>query len=39
MSLYSNYLTQIENRKNEGLKPKPIEDGVLLKEVISQIIN
>ena len=37
MSLYSNYLTQIENRKNEGLKPKPIEDGELLKEIISQI--
>ena len=30
MSLYSDYLTQIENRKKEGLKPKPIEDGELL---------
>ena len=37
MSLYSDYLTQIENRKKEGLKPKPIEDGELLKEIISQI--
>ena len=31
MSLYSDYLTQIENRKKEGLKPKPIEDGEFVK--------
>ena len=37
MRLYLDYLTQIENRKKEGLKPKPIEDGELLKEIISQI--
>ena len=37
MSLYSDYLSEIENRKKEGLKPKPIEDGALLKEIISQI--
>ena len=37
MSLYTNYLSEIENRKKEGLKPKPIEDGILLKEIISQI--
>ena len=37
MSLYTNYLSEIENRKKEGLKPKPIEDGTLLKEIISQI--
>ena len=37
MSLYSDYLTQIENRKKDGLKPKPIEDGELLKEIILQI--
>ena len=37
MSLYSDYLSEIENRKKEGLKPKPIEDGELLKEIISQI--
>ena len=37
MSLYIDYLSEIENRKREGLKPKPIEDGVLLKEIISQI--
>ena len=37
MSLYTDYLSEIENRKKEGLKPKPIEDGKLLKEIISQI--
>ena len=37
MSLYTNYISEIENRKKEGLKPKPIEDGSLLKEIISQI--
>ena len=37
MTLYSNYLTEIENRKKDGLNPKPIEDGELLKEIISQI--
>ena len=37
MSLYKNYLSEIENRKKEGLKPKPIEDGALLTEIIYQI--
>ena len=37
MSLYTNYLTQIEERKAEGLSPKPIEDGGLAAELISQI--
>jgi len=37
MSLYTDYLNEIEERKSEGLHPKPIEDGVLLSEVISQI--
>ena len=37
MSLYTDYLLEIETRKKEGLKPKPIEDGKLLKEIISQI--
>src|SRR6056300_1192729 len=37
MTLYSNYLAEIENRKKDGLNPKPIEDGELLKEIISQI--
>ena len=37
MSLYTDYLSEIETRKKEGLKPKPIEDGKLLKEIILQI--
>ncbi|HAT34176.1 MAG TPA: bifunctional aconitate hydratase 2/2-methylisocitrate dehydratase [Rhodospirillaceae bacterium] len=36
-NLYAEYLEEIENRKSEGLSPKPIEDGALLGEVISQI--
>ena len=36
MSLYTDYLSEIETRKKEGLKPKPIEDGKLLKEIILQ---
>ena len=37
MSLYAAYLEEIENRKAQGLAPKPIDDGALLKEVIAQI--
>ena len=37
MTLYSNYLAEIEKRKKDGLNPKPIENGELLKEIISQI--
>ena len=37
MSLYTDYLSEIDNRKAQGLNPKPIEDGALLAEVIEQI--
>jgi aconitate hydratase 2/2-methylisocitrate dehydratase len=37
MSLYTDYSNEIEARKSQGLNPKPIEDGALLSEVISQI--
>ena len=37
MDLYKTYLTEIENRKSEGLQPKPIDDGKLLKELITHI--
>ena len=37
MSLYQEYLTEIELRKEDGLHPKPIEDGELLSEIIHQI--
>ncbi|CTQ56754.1 Aconitate hydratase 2 [Roseibium album] len=37
MSLYKDYLNEIETRKGQGLHPKPIEDGALLKEIVTQI--
>ncbi|MEP0940437.1 MAG: bifunctional aconitate hydratase 2/2-methylisocitrate dehydratase [Rhizobiaceae bacterium] len=37
MSLYADYLTEIENRKKQELAPKPIEDGGLTAEIIAQI--
>ncbi len=38
MSLYSDYLEEIEVRKNElGLHPKPIDSAELLAEIIEQI--
>jgi len=37
MSLYTDYLDQIEARKKDGLNPKPIEDAPLVAELIAQI--
>ena len=37
MSLYLDYLKQIETRKQQGLHPKPIEDASMVEELISQI--
>ena len=37
MSLYQDYLKEIDQRKEDGLHPKPIEDGELLSEIIRQI--
>ncbi|WP_424939496.1 bifunctional aconitate hydratase 2/2-methylisocitrate dehydratase [Aliiroseovarius sp. S253] len=37
MSLYTDYLNEIETRKGEGLNPKPIDDGALVGELIEQI--
>lgn len=37
MSLYADYLKEIETRKKQGLHPKPIEDDALTKEIVSQI--
>ncbi|MEM7289956.1 MAG: bifunctional aconitate hydratase 2/2-methylisocitrate dehydratase, partial [Pseudomonadota bacterium] len=37
MSLYTDYLTEIENRKEQGLSPKPIDDSALVEEIIAQI--
>jgi len=37
MSLYTDYLKEIETRKSDGLHPKPIDDGALVSELIAQI--
>ena len=37
MSLYTEYLNEIEERKGEGLNPKPIDAGDLVAEIVSQI--
>ena len=38
MSLYLEYIAEIENRKNTlGLAPKPIDSAELLAEIIDQI--
>ncbi|WP_372571621.1 bifunctional aconitate hydratase 2/2-methylisocitrate dehydratase [Ruegeria jejuensis] len=37
MSLYTDYLAEIEARKEQGLSPKPIDEGALTKEVIAHI--
>lgn len=37
MSIYSNYLGEIEERKGQGLHPKPIDGAELLSEIITQI--
>ena len=37
MSLYLEYLNEIDERKDQGLDPKPIDSAELLSEVIAQI--
>ncbi|MDQ2093358.1 bifunctional aconitate hydratase 2/2-methylisocitrate dehydratase [Rhodalgimonas zhirmunskyi] len=37
MSLYASYLEEIAARREQGLNPKPIDDGALLAEIIAQI--
>ncbi len=37
MNTYKEYLQEIDERKNQGLHPKPIEDAELLSEIITQI--
>lgn len=37
MSLYTDYLTEIEARKGEGLHPKPIDEDALVAELITHI--
>ncbi|MDQ0067085.1 bifunctional aconitate hydratase 2/2-methylisocitrate dehydratase [Chryseobacterium lathyri] len=37
MNMYQDYIQEIEERKNQGLNPKPIDGAGLLSEIISQI--
>ncbi|MEM8895433.1 MAG: bifunctional aconitate hydratase 2/2-methylisocitrate dehydratase [Bacteroidota bacterium] len=37
MSLYKDYINEIEERKGQSLHAKPIDDGALLSEIIDQI--
>ena len=37
MSIYKDYLKQIEERKNQGLNPQPIDGAELLSKIIDQI--
>ena len=37
MSIYKEYIKEIDTRKSEGLNPKPIDDSELLNEIISHI--
>lgn len=37
MSAYSDYLAEIKDRENQGLAPKPIDDGSLVSEIITLI--
>ena len=37
MSIYNNYINEIEERKGQGLHPKPIDGDELLNEIIAQI--
>ena len=37
MSLYAAYLEEIAVRAEQGLSPKPIDDGALTAEIIAQI--
>ncbi|MEH3111744.1 bifunctional aconitate hydratase 2/2-methylisocitrate dehydratase [Pedobacter terrae] len=39
MSIYNDYIKEIEERKTQGLHPKPIDSAELLSEIIDQIKN
>ena len=39
MSLYEAYLEDIAERKKIGLSPKPIDNGDLINEIISNIVE
>ncbi len=37
MNIYKDYIQEIEERKGQGLHPKPIDGAELLSEIIAQI--
>ena len=37
MNFYKAYLDEISNRKEQGLQPKPIDNGALVKDLVLQI--
>ena len=37
MSIYQEYVAEVEDRKTQGLHPKPIDSGELVAEIITQI--
>lgn len=37
MNIYNDYIKEIEERKLQGLHPKPIDDAALVSEIIAQI--
>ena len=39
MSRFSNYLDEIKEREEIGLSPKPIDNGDLLEEIITNILD
>ena len=39
MELYAAYLAEIKDRETLGLKPKPIDDGGLVSDLIAHITN
>ena len=39
MSLYEAYLENIVEREKIGLRPKPIDDGDLINEIIANIVE
>ena len=39
MNLYTAYLDEIESRKKQNLKPKPIDNGPMVEQLIKQILD
>ena len=37
MSIYQEYVAEVEDRKTQGLHPKPIDSDTLVAEIVTQI--